>query len=197
MSMTRYRKYNFRKYSFNEMEKGLFENFRKSFKIYQLSEIDKLISKTEQLINQAKPDNKDKLQTIIKTLESYKAIMRKGFMKITSHNNIHDYFCDRGCRYSFDQFDSYKGYIPDNIREKHEDIKSSGLFDNFIILYVYFRGLLTVFDFNTLMLFGEKYSCVGNTQLPIQNKIFFIDEWKKQDPETLKILKIVDKINSL
>lgn len=192
MPITRYSKSDF-----NEMEKGLFKKFRKSLKIYELSEIDKLISETEQLINQAKPDNKDKLQTIIKTLEGYKSIIQKGFMKITSYSNIHDYFRDRGCRYSFDQFDSYKGYIPDNIREQHEDMKSSGLFDNFIILSVYYRALFNTFDFNTLMLFGEKYGCEGNTQLPIQDKIFFIDEWKKQDPETLKILKVVDKINSL
>lgn len=192
MPITRYSKSDF-----NEMEKGLFKKFRKSLKIYELSEIDKLISKTEQLINQVKPDNKDKLQTIIKTLESYKAIIQKGFMKITSYNDINDYFRDRGCRYSFDQFDSYKGYIPDNIREKHEDMKSSGLFDNFIILSVYYRALFNTFDFNTIMLFGEKYGCENNTQLPIQDKIFFIDEWKKQDPETLKILKVVDKINSL
>lgn len=192
MSITRYSKSDF-----NEMEKGLFKKFRKSLKIYELSEIDKLISETEQLINQVKPDNKDKLQTIIKILESYKTIIQKGFMKIISYNDIHGYFRDRGCRYSFDQFDSYKGYIPDNIRKQHEDMKSSGLFDNFIILSVYYRALFNTFDFNTLMLFGEKYGCENNTQLPIQDKIFFIDEWKKQDPDTLKILKVVDKINSL
>ena len=179
-------------------EKTLFENYRKTFVIYNEKLINTLLAELRQSLKHTEHMNPssmyiDKLRYIIDTLERYPDIIKKGFNKTTSIEDTIQYFGNSGYHVKFDSIEDYNKVIPSNICKKYESLKKLQIFDIFDTITV--TKSRSRNELGTTILFGNvmNYNCVLHN--PIKNTLFFIDTWNSAEYEEAGFINIINRVN--
>lgn len=182
-----------------DLEQKLFDGYRKLFKTNTPDTINALISETGNSLECARQEKQtyyiDEFTASLKTLNQYLEIVRHGFTKTISYDKMLEYFySDNDCTPQDYTIRNYPGVIPDSVLQTYENVKGLNLFDNFEIYTVYrFKNGKQHF-FNTVMLFGIKYSekC---SKIPAMK--FFITEWNNHGVDNSALAETSNKLRNI
>lgn len=187
------------KLSNSDPEQKLFDGYRKLFKTNTPDTINALISETGNSLERARQEKQtyyvEEFTASLKTLNQYLEIVKHGFGKTISYDKMLNYFySDNDCTPQDYTIRNYPGVIPDSVLQTYENVRRLNLFDNFEIYTVYrFKNGKRHF-FNTVMLFGKKYSekC---SKIPAM--MFFITEWNNHDVDNSALAETSSKLRNI
>lgn len=179
-------------------EKTLFENYMKTFVIYNEELINTLLTELEQSLKHTEHMNPssmyiDKFRYSIDTLKRYPNIIKNGFDKTTSIEDTITYFGNNGYHVTFDSIEDYNKAIPSNICKKYESLKKLKMFDIFDIITV--TKSRSKEELSTTALFGNVMNRDCILHNPIKNTLFFIDTWDSAEYEEAGFMNIINRAN--
>lgn len=180
-------------------EQKLFDGYRKLFKTNTPDTINTLISETKNSLECAKQENQtyyvDEFTASLETLNQYLEIVKHGFTKTISYDTSIAYFLkDNDCTPRYYSIKDYSEIIPDSVLQTYENIKRLDLFDTFEIQTVYERKNKKEHFFNTVMLFGIKYSKKYSSIPAIR---FFIVEWNNLNVDKSIFTETSNKLRNI
>lgn len=180
-------------------EQKLFDGYRKLFKTNTPDTINALISETGNSLERARQEKQtyyvEEFTASLKTLNQYLEIVKHGFTKTISYDRLLKYlYSDNDCKPKDYTIRNYPRVIPDSVLQTYENVKGLNLFDNFEIYTAYRFNDGERHFFNTVMLFGKKYSekC---SKIPVM--MFFITEWNNHDVDNSTLAKTSNKLRNI
>lgn len=180
-------------------EQKLFDGYRKLFKTNTPDTINALISETGNSLERARQEKQtyyvEEFTASLKTLNQYLEIVKHGFTKTISYDRLLKYlYSDNDCKPKDYTIRNYPGVIPDSVLQTYENVKGLNLFDNFEIYTAYRFNDGERHFFNTVILFGIKYSekC---SKIPVM--MFFITEWNNHDVDNSTLAKTSNKLRNI
>lgn len=182
-----------------DQEQELFDGYRKLFKTNTPDTINALISETKNSLERAKEENRtyyiDEFTASLETLNQYLEIIKHGFNKTISYDKSIEYFLnDNDCTPRYCSIKDYSEIIPDSVLQTYENIKGLDLFDTFDIQTVCERKNRKEHFFNTVMLFGIKYSKKYSSIPAIR---FFIMEWNNLNVDKSIFTETSNKLRNI
>lgn len=180
-------------------EQKLFDGYRKLFKTNTPDTINALISETRNSLECARQEKQtyyvEEFTASLKTLNQYLEIVKHGFTKTITYDKLLQYFfSDNDCTSKDYTIKNYPGIIPNSILQTYENVKGLNLFNKFEIHTVYeFKNGKRHF-FNTVMLFGIKYS---EDCSKIPDMMFFIAEWNNRDVDNSTLTETSNKLRNI
>lgn len=188
------------KLSNSDPEQKLFDGYRKLFKTNTPDTINALISETGNSLERARQEKQtyyvEEFTASLKTLNQYLEIVRHGFTKTISYERLLKYLYsdDNDFKPKDYTIKNYPGVIPDSVLQTYENVRGLNLFDNFEIYTAYRFNDGERHFFNTVILFGIKYSekC---SKIPVM--MFFITEWNNHDVDNSTLAKTSNKLRNI
>lgn len=188
------------KLSNSDPEQKLFDGYRKLFKTNTPDTINALISETGNSLERARQEKQtyyvEEFTASLKTLNQYLEIVRHGFTKTISYERLLKYLYsdDNDFKPKDYTIRNYPGVIPDSVLQTYENVKGLNLFDNFEIYTAYRFNDGERHFFNTVILFGIKYS-EKRSKIPFM--MFFITEWNNHDVDNSTLAKTSNKLRNI